>query len=574
MPESLPATGLAKLRQHFTAPLILELDLTDGITETRPSDPVSALLNKNRAPLPDVIDALRRARDDDRVAVLVARLGGKSIGLAAVQELRQAITEFAAAGKSTVAWAESFGEFSAGNVQYYLATAFEKIWLQPSGDVGLTGIAIERVFLRGVLDKVGAQFEVAKRHEYKSAAEQFTETEFSPAAREETERMTESVTEQLVQAIAERRGLSPAKVSELIDAGPFLAARAQTENLVDQLGYRDEVYAEARKLAGPEAVVLYLGRYQHGKILAELAKRAITKPPSTPEPGVAMIYATGPIRRGRSSRGLISGGSMGSDTIASAIRSAAHDEHIRAIVLRVNSPGGSYVASDTIWREVVRARADGKPVVVSMGDVAASGGYFISMAADEIIAQPGTITGSIGVLTGKPVVGGALGRAGATSDLIRQGAHAAMFSQLRPFSPDEWALVNEWLDHIYADFTTKVATGRGMTPEQVHQVARGRVWTGADAAANGLVDELGGIDLATASARRRAGLPATAPVRVFPRVRPIDRFRPAGSSDSQAAATPGFDLLADSWGPVSQLATQLGLAAAGPLMLPGNWIFE
>jgi protease-4 len=574
MPESLLATQLAKLRQHYTAPLILELDLTDGITETRPSDPVSALVNKNRAPLPDILDALRRARDDHRVAVLVVKLGGKSIGLAAVQELRQAIKELAAAGKSTIAWAESFGEFSASNVQYYLATAFEKIWLQPSGDLGLTGIAIERVFLRGVLEKLGAEFQVAKRHEYKSAAEQFTDTGFSPAAREETERLTQSVTEQLVQAIAERRGLGQAKVSELINAGPFLAARAQAENLVDQLGYRDEVYAEARKLAGPEAIVLYLGRYQRSKTLAELARRAVTKPPAAPEPGVAMIYATGPIRRGRSSRGLVSGSSMGSDTIAGAIRAAARDEQIKAIVLRVNSPGGSYVASDTIWREVVRARAGGKPVVASMGDVAASGGYYISMAADEIVAQPGTITGSIGVLTGKPVLGGALGRAGVTSDLISQGAHAAMFSQLHPFSPDEWALVNDWLDHIYADFTGKVATGRGMTQEQVHQIARGRVWTGADAVANGLVDELGGVDRATAIARRRAGLPATAPVRIYPRARPIDRLRPAASSESHGADAASTRLIADSWGPVWQLATRLGLSAAGPLMLPGNWIFE
>jgi protease IV len=571
MPESSLATQLAKLRQHYTAPLILELDLTDGIIETRPSGPVTALVNRNRAALPDILDGLRRARDDHRVAVVVARLGGKSIGLAAVQELRQAITELGAAGKTTVAWAESFGEFSASNVQYYLATAFEKIWLQPSGDLGLTGIAIERVFFRGVLDKLGAEFQVAKRHEYKSAAEQFTGTAFSPAAREETQRLTESVTEQLVQAIAERRGLSPAKVSELINAGPFLAARAQAENLVDQLGYRDEVYAEARKLAGPEAVVLYLARYQRGKVLAELARRAITNPPVTPEPGVAMIYATGPIRRGRSGRGLVSGSSMGSDTIAGAIRAAARDEHTKAIVLRVNSPGGSYVASDTIWREVVRARAGGKPVVVSMGDVAASGGYFISMAADEIVAQPGTITGSIGVLTGKPVLGGALGRAGVTSDLISHGTHAAMFSQLHPFSEDEWALVNEWLDHIYADFTGKVATGRGMTQEQVHQVAKGRVWTGADAVANGLVDELGGVERATAIARRRAGLPATAPVHVYPRNRPLDRLRPPSSSESHGADA---SLLADSWGPVWQLATRLGLSAAGPLMLPGNWIFE
>jgi protease IV len=574
MPESLITVRLAQLRQHRTAPLILELDLTEGISETRPADPVSAIASRNRVVLPDVLDGLRRARDDDRVAVLVARLGGKGIGLAAVQELRRAITEFAEAGKTTVAWAESFGEFSASNVQYYLATAFEKIWLQPSGDLGLTGIAIERVFLRGLLDKLDASFEVAKRQEYKSAAEQLTEQQFSGPAREETERMTESVTEQLVQAIAERRGLSREKVSELIDAGPFLAARAQAENLVDQLGYRDEVYAEARKLAGPDAVVLYLGRYARGKALAERARRAVTTLPSTPEPGVALIYATGPIRRGRSGRSPLTSHSMGSDTISAAIRSAARDEQIRAIVLRVNSPGGSYVASDTIWREVVRARAGGTPVVVSMGDVAASGGYYISMAADEIVAEPGTITGSIGVLTGKPVLGKTLGRAGVTSDLITHGAHAAMYSQLRPFSPDEWALVNDWLDHIYADFTGKVASGRGMTSEQVEEVARGRVWTGADALAHGLVDELGGMDRAAAIARRRAGLPATAPLRVYPRVRPIDRLRPPGSSESRGAAAASARLLADSWGPAWQLASRLGLSPHGPLMLPGDWVLE
>jgi protease-4 len=263
---------------------------------------------------------------------------------------------------------------------------------------------------------------------------------------------------------------------------------------------------------------------------------------------------------------------MGSDTIASAIRAAAKDEHTRAIVLRVNSPGGSYVASDTIWREVVRARAGGRPVVVSMGDVAASGGYFISMAADEIVAQPGTITGSIGVITGKPVLGEAIGRAGVTSDLISQGAHAAMFSQLRPFSTDEWTLVNDWLDHIYADFTGKVATARNMTSEQVHEVARGRVWTGADALAHGLVDELGGLDRAVAIARRRAGLPDSAPLRAFPRIRPIDRLRPAASSESHGAAA--ASALADGWGPVWQLAARAGLSPYGPLMLPGDWVFE
>jgi protease-4 len=572
MPESPITAQLAKLRQHRTAPLILELDLTDGISETRPTDPVSAFTARNRPALPDILDGLRRARADDRVTVLVTRLGGKSFGLAAVQELRRAVADFADTGKTTIAWAESFGEFSAGNVQYYLATAFEKIWLQPSGDLGLTGLAVERIFLRGLLDKLGADFQVAKRHEFKSAAEQLTESHFSEPARQETERMTASITEQLVQGIAERRQLSRDKVSELIDAGPYLAARAQAEGLVDQLGYRDEVYAEARKLAGPDAAILYLGRYQRGKVLAERARSAVTKVPGGHEPGVALIYATGPIRRGRSGRGVLTGGAMGSDTIAAAIRAAVKDEHVRAILLRVNSPGGSYVASDTIWREVVRARAAGTPVVVSMGDVAASGGYYISMAADQIIAQPGTITGSIGVLTGKPVVGAALGRAGITSDRIVQGAHAAMFSQLEPFSESEWALINDWLDHIYADFTGKVATGRAMTPEQVHEIARGRVWTGADALAHGLVDELGGMDSAAAIARRRGGLPADAPLRVFPRVHPLDRLRPPGSSESRGAAA--ASLLADSWGPAGRLAIRLGLSPHGPLVLPGTWLFE
>src|SRR5215472_8888487 len=273
MPESLITARLARLRQHSTAPLILELDLTEGISETRPADPVTAITARNKAVLPDVLDGLRRARDDDRVAVLVTRLGGKGIGLAAVQELRRAVTEFAGAGKATVAWAESFGEFSASNVQYYLATAFEKIWLQPSGDLGLTGIAVERVFLRGLLDKFEAEFEVAKRHEYKSAAEQLTERHFSGPAREETERLAESVVGQLTEAISERRRIDPAEVRKLIDRGPFLAEQAHQAGLVDELGYRDEVYARVRKQAGQDALFVHLSRYQRSRALAERARR-------------------------------------------------------------------------------------------------------------------------------------------------------------------------------------------------------------------------------------------------------------------------------------------------------------
>ena len=568
MPEQMIAAALTRLRQQRTAPLILELDLTDGLTETRPSDPVSAVMARHRLVLADVLDGLRRASRDSRVRALVVKVGGRPIGLGIVQELRQAVREFGEAGKVTVAWAESFGEFSAANVAYYLATAFDTICLQPSGDLGLTGIAVERIFLRGALDKLGADFQVGKRHEYKSAAEQLTEHGFSAPAREETERMTASVTEQLASAIAERRGLDPGQVGELIDRGPFLASQALDAGLVDTLGYRDEVYTSVRQQAGEGATLLYLTRYQRSRALAERARKL----PVSREAGLALIYATGPIRRGRSGRGPLSGGAMGSDTISAALRTAAADDQARAIVLRVNSPGGSYVASDTIWREVVRARAAGKPVVVSMSDVAASGGYYIAMAADVIVAQPGTITGSIGVLEGKAVLGEALGRAGVSSDSIIQGAHAAMFSQLRPFTEDEWALISEHLDHIYADFTGKVAQGRRMTPERVHELARGRVWTGADALANGLVDELGGLDEAAAIARRRAGLPERAPLRVYPRVSPVDRLRPAGSSESHGAAA--ASLLADGWGPAWRLAARAGLASYGPLTLPGNWTFE
>jgi len=263
---------------------------------------------------------------------------------------------------------------------------------------------------------------------------------------------------------------------------------------------------------------------------------------------------------------------MGSDTVTAALRAATADRRVRAVVLRVNSPGGSYVASDTIWREVVRTRQSGIPVIVSMGDVAASGGYFISMAADAIVAQPGTVTGSIGVLTGKPVTASLLERLGITTDKVIEGAHADMFTTTRPFSEEEWAKINSWLDRIYADFTGKVASARNMTPEQVHQIARGRVWTGADAAGNGLVDHLGGLDDAVALARREARLPDSAPLRAFPRVTPLDRVRRPESSEDYPAA--GASLLAESWGPVWRLAAGAGLPPSGPLHLPIPWAFQ
>ncbi|HVB46516.1 MAG TPA: signal peptide peptidase SppA [Streptosporangiaceae bacterium] len=612
------SNSISKLTRQRTAPLILELDLTDGIAEARPTDPVSAMMTRHQPTVADVVAGLRLARDDDRVKALVVKVGGKPIGLGTVQELREAVARFAASGKPTVAWAETFGEFSAGNVPYYLATAFGTICLQPSGDLGLTGLAVEQVFLRGALDKLGVRMEIGARHEYKSAAERFTERGFSGPAREATQRMAESVTGQLADAIAERGKISTQEATRLINEGPYLAEQAVAAGLVDTLGYRDEVYASLRGRvnAVAEPMLLYLGRYQRSKELASRARQLAAPRPHA----VALIHATGTIRRGRGGRSPMTGTAMGSDSITAALRSAAADPHIRAIVLRVNSPGGSYVASDSIWHEVVRARNAGKPVVVSMGDVAASGGYFISMAADAIVAQPGTVTGSIGVISGKPVLGEMLDKAGVTTDSVVVGEHAAMFSTARPFTEAEWAVVDAWLDHIYADFTGKVAAGRGLSAQRVHDLARGRVWTGADARERDLVDELGGIEEAADIARHRAGLPPTAPLVPYPRIGPLERIRPASNSEDRRAAagigpvtgwpaaqlagrgiaaaaaavgaglagSPGAaavasalgegllgeGLLAESWGPVWQLAARCGLSAHGPLLLPGSWTFH
>ena len=564
------AASVTKLRQRRTGPLILELDLTEGIAEGPPQDPVSALLTIRRTRLPDVLEGLKRASTDDRVRALVVKVGGSRIGLAEIQELRAAVADFRLSGKLTVAWAETFGDFVRGNLPYYMATGFDRIYLQPSGTLGLTGVAVEQVFLHGALEKVGIDFQSAKRYEYKSAADQLTETGFTGPAREAAARLTESVAEQLAAAIAESRDKTPEQARALLDRGPFLAQQALAEGLVDGLAYRDGVYDQLRKEAGLDATLLYLQRYQRSHALADLPRRLQKNPR---ERFVATIYAHGAIRHGRSGRGGPGGGGMGSDTVAGALRAAAADERARAVVLRVNSPGGSYTASDVIWREVVRVRAAGKPVVVSMGDVAASGGYFISAPADVIVAQPGTITGSIGVILGKPVLRDMFGRAGVSTDTVAEGANATMFSSSRPFSDTEWDRINVWLDAVYADFTEKVASGRRMTAERVHELARGRVWTGADAVANGLADESGGMSDAIAIARKRAGLPDDASVRVYPRLGPLDQLRPAESSEARPAAA-RFDaaaLFADGWGPAWQIAAAIGLPPYGPLMLPGIW---
>src|SRR6201990_2098 len=319
---------VTRLRQRQTAPLILELDLTDGIGEGPGGDPLSAIWSRPKARVQATIDALRRAGRDDRVRALVVKVGGGRIGLARMQELREAVSEFRESGKLTVAWSETFGEFTPGNVPYSLATAFDRISLQPSGSVGLTGVAVEQLFLHDALAKAGVAFQSAKRYEYKSAADNLTERGFTrPApAREAAERLAESIAEQITTAIAERRGKTTEQARALLDRGPFLAEDALAEGLVDALGYRGEVYADVRKEAGPDAILQYVGRYQRSHTLTQRAKKL----PTPRERFVAVIYASGPIRQGRSGRSPLGGSSMGSDTVAAALRSATSDDPVRA----------------------------------------------------------------------------------------------------------------------------------------------------------------------------------------------------------------------------------------------------
>ncbi|MFP3966142.1 signal peptide peptidase SppA [Actinomadura fulvescens] len=556
-------SAIKQARDRRTAPLVLELDLTDGIVETPPADPLAALLSMRRTHLRDVLEGLRRARSDTRVRALVVKITG-GLGLAMVQELREAVTAVREAGKHTVAWAETFGEGGRGTVPYYLASAFDRVYLQPTGELGMTGIALEEPFFAGALEKLGVQPRFAKRHEYKTMANTFMEKAYTPEHEESSRRLVTSLGEQITEGIAAARGLPADRVRELTDRGPLLAAEALEAGLVDRLGYRDEVYADLREEVGDQALLRYVARYNrtHG-----LSRRL-------PQPGrqdvVALINGHGPIRLGRSGRGgplPTQGVAMGSDTIGAALRAAVKDDRVKAIVFRVNSPGGSAVASDAIWREVVLARKAGKPVIVSMGNVAASGGYYVAMAADTIVAQPGTITGSIGVVVGKAVVNGLLDRVGVGLGTVAEGEHARMFSSTKDFSDSEWERVNASLDQIYADFTGKVAEGRGLSQERVHELARGRVWTGADAKEHGLVDELGGLDLALDLARKKGGLAADAPVRPYPHTSPLERLRPPESSEDRTAATARFD----GWGSLGGMAARLGLPAAGPLTLPGSW---
>jgi protease IV len=543
--------------------LLLELDLTRGLLESPPASPIEALRAMHVPSLRGVVEALRRAAGDDRVAGLVAHVGARQPTLAQSNEIRAAVAGLRAAGKPTVCWSETYGEMGPGNVGYHLASAFDEVWLQPSGDVGLVGVTAEAVFLRDTLDKLGVEPQISRRHEYKTAADTFLASTMSDANREMVTRLVDSAMETLVRDVAAGRGLDEAAVREAVEAAPVSAEEALVRGLVDRLGYRDEVYADLRGRLG-EVELKYVERYGKGGLAqagANVARRG--------RPVVAVVHASGPIHLGRSSSTPLSGRSVGSDSVGTALRAAGNDDSVKAVVVRVDSPGGSYVASDTIRREIIALQRTGKPVIASMANVAASGGYYIAMPADRVLASPGTITGSIGVLAGKQVIRSMLEKAGVRRESVSAGRYADMFSSDRPFDEDEWARLEGWLDRVYDDFTAKAAADRGMDVEALRAVARGRVWTGADALEHGLVDELGGIERAVAVACERARVDrAEVELRTMPRPKPLERLLPAENSDSPASASlsvgEGMPLL-------DRLLSAVGLPSYGVLSMPVEW---
>jgi protease IV len=545
-------------------PILLELDLTHPLIEVEPDDPIGKLRSRGKPRLRPILRALHEAGGDPHVAGLVAKIGGAPLPLPVLQELRAGVRAFAASGKPTVAWAETFGESTPASGSYLLATGFGQIWLQPSGELNLLGVAAEVQFLRGALDTIGVEPEFGQRHEYKSAADRIVRKEFTDAHREAVDRLTESAWEQITEAVSEARGMPADAVVAAADRAPLLAQEALDAGLVDRLGYRDEVYASLRRDAGGTVRLLFADRWRpHQGPVARIRKTVAQRN----APGIALVEGHGGIVTGRSRRAPLQGRVMGSDTIAAAFRAAVRDDKVRAIVFRVDSPGGSAVASDTIWREVGCAREAGKPVIVSMGTLAGSGGYYVACPADVIVAQPATLTGSIGVLGGKFVTTGLTDRIGLTYGAVQRGRNARMFSPRVPFGEAGRERLEAMLDAVYADFTRKVAEGRGLSREAVEKVARGRVWTGADAARIGLVDELGGLRRATEIARARADLPADAPVRPAVVVPPLARLRgPTSSDDPRAAAA--ASIWAAGWGDFAALAAALGFSAYGPLTMP------
>ena len=450
------------------------------------------------------VDVIRKAKQDRRVARLLIKPGGlESPFWAKVQEVRDAIVDFRRSGKPVYAFLE-YG----GSKEYYLASAADKVYLLPTSTLDLTGLPSYEVFLRGTFDWVGTYPDFLHVGDYKTAVNTFTEKGFTPAHREMSQSLNKDQFDQLVRGIADGRRKPEDEVRALIDRGPFQPEEALRVGLVDDLAYEDELEDVADVTLDAQIEVENYARVTWEAL--GVSRRA----------RIAVVNAVGTMVSGESGFDPINGPVLGSDSLVEQIREA-RGSGAKALVLRIDSPGGSSVASDVIWRELMITKDKGLPVIVSMSDLAASGGYYMAAAGDVIVAQPGTLTGSIGVYTGKFVTGGTFEKLGANIETVKQGKFADMYSPDRPFTQEERTKVLESMQATYDHFVERVADARQMTPEKVDQIGQGRVWTGRQAREVGLVDELGGLMAAVAVAKQRAKIPAEEEVQldIYPRTR-------------------------------------------------------
>ncbi len=496
--------GIALIVESISKPdvpenSVLILKVSGELPDYAPEDNTAKLIGiKQPMSFTSLLTQLRKAKVDSRVSAVLLDIEFPQIGWGKADELRAAIKDFRASGKPIY----SFMELGM-NKEYYVASAAEKVFMPPAGDLYVNGLAAEATFYRGSLDKLGIEPEVIKIGKYKNAPDQFTEKQMSEAQREVINALLDEFFGRFKNAIAEDRQLAPENVEAIIDNAPHHAPEAQQLKLIDGANYRDQVLDEMKNRLGYKADDKL--RTVDGKDYREVPADSLGL--NTGE-RIAVIYASGAINSGKSNRSAFGAETVGSDTIVQAVNDAANDNSIKAIILRVDSPGGSALASDVMWHALENAKAK-KPLVVSMADVAASGGYYIACNANKIVAEPTTVTGSIGVFLGKPVVRGTYDWLGITNEYIMRGKNAGIFRETEKWTDDERAKMQDQANRIYyGDFVPKVASGRGKTDEEVNSIGQGRVWTGTQAKQNGLIDEFGGLEKAIDVAKGLANLPA------------------------------------------------------------------
>lgn len=494
---------------------VLVLSVSGELPDYVPEEPYAKVLGiPQTQSFTGLLAQLRKAKIDGRIGAVLLDIDFPSIGWGRADELRDAIADFRTSGKPVYAYMEI-----GTNREYYIATAAEKTFVPPSGDLYVNGFAAEAMFYKGSLDKLGIEAEVIQiGPKYKNAPDQYTKKEMGEGQAEVINALLDEYFGRFVNAIAESRKKSPEDVRTDIDNAPYNAVKAKEIGLIDDAIYRNQVYDELKKKLG----------YRDEEKLRVIRGADYREIPSdslglnTGEK-IAVIFVSGAITTGSSNDGIFSGQVAGSDTIVKAVNDAAADTSIKAIVLRVDSPGGSALASDLMWNALENAKAK-KPLVVSMADVAASGGYYIACNANKIVAQPTTITGSIGVFMGKPVVKGLYDWLGITNQYVMRGKNAGIFRETEKWTPEERAKMEEQANNIYfGNFVPKVSKGRGKTDEEVNTIGQGRVWTGTQAKENGLIDEFGGLEKAISVAKELAGLPAEKDVRriVLPEPKPF-----------------------------------------------------